>query len=195
MPWTNSILPISGATRISFRRGQSSESGPLQTHSGPLKSQNGPYKARAGPFKARAGPPRPEQAPLRPERAPAKPERAPLKPERAPPKLERPLQGKSGPSKARASPSKARAGPSKDRAGPSKSQSGPLQIFRRGQLTPLTPPGCATAAYRYSIHNFVWNHKFITQVLPLNYRVSKVHELFRPCPGETSRPGNSRTYT
>ena len=83
------LFGASGATRISFRRGQSSGSGSLQTQSGPLKSQNGPYKARAGPFKARTGPPRPERAPLRPERALANPERAPLKPERVPPKPER----------------------------------------------------------------------------------------------------------
>ena len=120
--FTNSLGIL---TRISFRRSQGSGSGPLQTQSGPLKSQSGPYKARAGPFKARAGP--------------CKARAVPLKPERAPPKPEQPLQGKSGPSKARAYPSKARAGPSKGRAGPSKSQSGPLQIFRRGQLTPLTP--------------------------------------------------------
>ena len=99
---------------------------PLQSKSGPLQSQSGSSKARAGPTKARAGP----------------------------------CKARAGPSKARAGPSKARAGPSKARAGPSKAEraprkaerplkkperhlqnhSGPLQIFRRGQLTPLTPP-------------------------------------------------------
>ena len=34
----------SGATRISFRRGQSSGSGPLQTQSGPLKARTAPSK-------------------------------------------------------------------------------------------------------------------------------------------------------
>ena len=102
------------------------------------------------------------------ERAPPNPERAPKKPERPLQSKSEPLQSQSGPSKARAGPTKARAGPSKaragpskaraglskvrtgpskGRAGPSKSQSGSLQIFRRGQLTPLTPPpGCATAS-------------------------------------------------
>ena len=56
---------ISGATRISFRRGHISGSGPLQTQSGPLKSQSGPYKARAGPFKARAGPTKARAGPFR----------------------------------------------------------------------------------------------------------------------------------
>ena len=128
----------SGATRISFRRGQSSGSGPLQTQSGPLKSQSGIYKARASPFKARAGPTKTRAGPCKARVGPSK--------------------ARAGPSKARAGPSKARAGPSKGRAGPSKSQSGPLQIFRRGQLTPLTPPpppGCATAVLDKSIRRLV----------------------------------------
>ena len=78
--------------------------------------QNGPFKARAGPTKARAGP----------------------------------CKTRAGPSKARAGPSKARAAPPRPERTPRKAErappdisegsADPFDIFRWGQLTPLTPP-------------------------------------------------------
>ena len=121
----------------------------------------GPSKPRAGPLKARVAPIKQERTPSKPERAlqaregPTKARAGPCKARAGPSKARAgPSKARTGPSKARAGPSKARAGPSKGRAGPSKSQSGPLKkperplqsqsvslkIFRRGQLTPLTPP-------------------------------------------------------
>ena len=77
----------SGATSISFRRGQSSGSGPLQTQSGPSKARAGPCKARAGPSKARAAPPRQERS-LQGKSRPLQSQSGPLKkPERAPPDI------------------------------------------------------------------------------------------------------------